>query len=150
MKALRRRSSNVHLSYSDPEDSDENEITELDYGEPSFHGVDSDTGTVEPVQMRLPRTRNKTPADRLHLAVWLNDPYKVQVLVYEQSELLNLRQPFFSSSLERGSNYRMPQPTYLVSLIISLHEKELFETRKIGPRWDCDLILCGVCLKLQQ
>jgi hypothetical protein len=34
-----------------------------------------------PVQVRKPRTRNKTPADRLHLAVWNEDLDVIQDLV---------------------------------------------------------------------
>ena len=34
-----------------------------------------------PVQVRKPRTRNKTPADRLHLAVWNEDLDAVHDLV---------------------------------------------------------------------
>ena len=40
-----------------------------------------------PVQIRKPRTKRKTPADRLHLAVWNNDPNLVQYLVLREGSM---------------------------------------------------------------
>ena len=49
--------------------------------------VDEDEGpdlVNFPVQIRKPRKRNKSPADRLHLAVWENKPEIVQFLIFKE------------------------------------------------------------------
>ena len=84
---LGRRKPNVRCDGRGDEagDSDENEVEEFDYGEPHSFGYDSKTSHVQPVQIRSP-TVSKIPADRLHVAVWRNDAYKVQTLVLEKGK----------------------------------------------------------------
>ena len=65
----------VHLYDAFSSDDDNNETDEVE-------GV---MGGY-PVQIRKPRTTHKSPADRLHLAVWNNNPDLVHHLVFRQGK----------------------------------------------------------------
>jgi hypothetical protein len=67
-------------------DSDENVVEILDYNEEISSGWDADYEAAAPVQLKRPKTKNKSPSDRLHLAVWDNDAAKVQNLVLHEGK----------------------------------------------------------------
>ena len=72
---FRRRRKSEPVYY----ESDENELEDLDYNEDSCYGWNEDVPA--PVQVKSPDRRSKRPGDRLHRAVWKNDPNKMQKLV---------------------------------------------------------------------
>ena len=51
--------------------------------------TDGVMGGFGPVQIRKPRTTHKSPADRLHLAVWKNNPDLVHHLVFRQGVFID-------------------------------------------------------------
>jgi len=66
-------------------DSDEHEIEELDYKTEFYHGWNSEANVPAPVQLKRPnRCFIRRTGDKLHLAVWDNDPGKAQKLILQQ------------------------------------------------------------------
>ena len=65
------------------QESDENELEDLDYNEEIYYGWNTHENVVEPVQVKRPSSRFQRPGDRLHRAVWDDKPAKVQKLVHE-------------------------------------------------------------------
>ena len=74
---LTRRQKSKTVSY----ESDENEVEDLNYNEEIFYGWDELEDVPAPVQVKRPGRRFRRPGDRLHMAVWNNDPAKLQKLV---------------------------------------------------------------------
>ena len=67
-------------------DSDENQVEVLDYREDVYYGWDDEAQAPAPVQVKRPDPlqRFKRPGDKLHAAVWRDDPTKVQKLVLQR------------------------------------------------------------------
>ena len=84
----RRRSEPI----KNDDDSDENEIGVLDYNEDKYFGWNYDADVPAPVQLKRPDrfAVMRRPSDKLHLAVWDNDPAKVQKLVLTQGNFSDL------------------------------------------------------------
>ena len=74
---LVRRTKSEPVTY----DSDENAVENLSYNEDIFYGWDEVEDVPAPVQVKRPERHSRRPGDRLHKAVWSNDPAKVQKLV---------------------------------------------------------------------
>ena len=75
---FRRRRKSEPVYY----ESDENELEDLDYNEDSCYGWNEDVPA--PVQVKRPDRRSKRPGDRLHRAVWNDNPNKMQKLVLNE------------------------------------------------------------------
>ena len=74
---LVRRTKSEPVTY----ESDENAVENLSYNEDIFYGWDEVEDVPAPVQVKRPERHSRRPGDRLHKAVWSNDPGKVQKLV---------------------------------------------------------------------
>ena len=71
----------------DSSGDDESEYGQLDYNEDVYYGWNDFQGVryPAPAQVRRPNPRSKRrPGDKLHLAVWDDDPAKLQKLVNSQ------------------------------------------------------------------
>ena len=71
----------------DSSGDDESEYGQLDYNEDVYYGWNDFQGVrySAPAQVRRPNPRSKRrPGDKLHLAVWDDDPAKLQKLVNSQ------------------------------------------------------------------
>ena len=80
-KVKRRKSEPIpHSNY----DSDEEANELIDYNGKVSYGWNHEDQVPAPVQLKRPSRSNlRRPGDKLHLAVWDNDPAKAQKLVME-------------------------------------------------------------------
>ena len=84
---VRRKSDSGAIVPSQPNliDSDEDVENPIDYNEEKYYGWNSEGQVPAPVQLKRPTRQSiRRPGDKLHLAVWNDDPAKVQKLVLRQ------------------------------------------------------------------
>ena len=95
IKKLKRQYSAPAISYRNPvtlddKSEDESEMGVLDYNEEVYYGWLKFKGdkTPAPVQVKRPTSSQirSRPTDKLHLAVWEDDPAKIQKLVVQKGK----------------------------------------------------------------
>ena len=101
---LRRQWSDsaVVIKNGDDISDDEDEFVQLDYNEDVYYGWNEYKGVRVPAPVQVKRPTFKIhgfrrPADKLHSAVWDDDPAKLQKLVLNKSKYILLKFNFTNS-----------------------------------------------------